>query len=322
MASKYGFDTTGETVVQDLKAQIEGKVVLTTGVSPGGLGAVFVEQIAVANPKLLILAGRDVSKVETTAKKISEITNGAVATRILNLDLSSLAKVREAAAVVNSYSESIDVLVNNAAIMAVPYATTPDGFESQFGINHLGPWLFTNLIIDKVLSSSQPRIVFVSSDGHRRSPIRHKDPGFYNGTAYNKWRAYGQAKTANILSATALAEKFGDKGLVAVSLHPGVIYTNLGNHLDHQKDFAEVLALDRELGISEGDQAGFTFKSLSQGVATHIFAAFEPTLKDYNGRYLDNSQVVDLDELDPHVIGSREARKLWKLSEKLVGETF
>jgi NAD(P)-dependent dehydrogenase (short-subunit alcohol dehydrogenase family) len=178
MPAPYKFETTAEEVIADLKTYINGQVILTTGVSPGGLGAHFVEQIAAAQPKLLILAGRNKSKVEATAQKIAEITNGSVDTRALELDLGSLAKVREAAAIVNAYSESIDVLVNNAGIMATDYARTADGVESQFGTNHIGPWLFTNLIIDKVLASPTPRIVNVSSDGYRMSPIRFHDHGF------------------------------------------------------------------------------------------------------------------------------------------------
>jgi NAD(P)-dependent dehydrogenase (short-subunit alcohol dehydrogenase family) len=178
MPAPYKFETTAEEVIADLKTYINGKVILTTGVSPGGLGAHFVEQIAAAQPKLLILAGRNKSKVEATAQKIAEITNGSIDTRTLELDLGSLAKVREAAAIVNAYSESIDVLVNNAGIMATEYAKTADGVENQFGTNHIGPWLFTNLIIDKVLASPRPRIVNVSSDGYRMSPIRFHDHGF------------------------------------------------------------------------------------------------------------------------------------------------
>lgn len=178
MPAPYKFETTAEEVISDLKTSINGKVILTTGVSPGGLGAHFVEAIAVAQPKLLILAGRNKPKVEATAKKIAEISNSSVETRILELDLGSLAKVREAAAVVNAYSESIDVLVNNAGIMATEYATTADGIENQFGTNHVAPWLFTNLIMDKILTSPAPRIVNISSNGFRMSPIRFHDVGF------------------------------------------------------------------------------------------------------------------------------------------------
>lgn len=173
-------ETTADEITQRLSLNIKGKVILTTGVSPGSLGAAFVETLAsTAQPKLLILAGRNKSKVEATAKAIDELGT-KVPTRILQLDLASLQNVRAAAAIVNGYDEPIDVLVNNAGVMACDYSTTVDGLECQFGTNHLGPWLFTNLIVNKVLSSPEGgRIVNVASDGYRLSPIRFHDYGFH-----------------------------------------------------------------------------------------------------------------------------------------------
>lgn len=169
--------TTGAEVAQSLSAQIKGKTILTTGVSPNSLGASFAKTIAVHGPKLLIFAGRDASKINETASEIKSI-NPDVRTRTLVLDLGSQKQIREAAAEVNNYDESIDILVNNAGVMACPYSTTSDGLETQFGTNHIGHFLFTNLILDKILASPNPRIVNVSSNGHRLSPIRWDDIGF------------------------------------------------------------------------------------------------------------------------------------------------
>lgn len=218
----YDTHTSANTIVQDVEASIAGKVILTTGVSPGGLGAFFVEQIAAASPKLLILAGRNTSKVQAVASALAK-SNPHVETRLLELDLSSLKQVREAGAVVNGWEDVawIDVLVNNAGIMACEYTKTVDGFESQFAVNHLGPFLFTNLVMGKLLQAKEPRVVNVSSDGHRMSAIRWPDVGFSEGEVYNKWRAYGQGKTANVLFATGLARKLSGKGLSAFALHPG-----------------------------------------------------------------------------------------------------
>lgn len=179
MGGPYNTHTTADVIVRDLASEITGNIVLTTGVSPGGLGAFFVEHIAAASPALLILAGRNPSKTRATADAVAKI-NPKVKTRTLQLDLGALKKVREAAAEVNGWASvpRIDVLVNNAAIMARDYATTEDGIESQFAIGHLGPFLFTNLIMKKILASSTPRIVCVSSDGHRLSAIRWPDIGF------------------------------------------------------------------------------------------------------------------------------------------------
>lgn len=182
MALSYTGQTTAEEISSDLSSTIKGKSILITGVSPGGLGAVFAHAIAQHSPALLILAGRNTTKTEETAKSIAE-TAPSLAVRTLKLDLSSQAQVREAAKEVNSYAdpEYIDVLVNNAGMMATPYNLTPEGIESQFGSNHIGHFLFTNLIMDKLIAKDgkrTARVVNVSSDGHRFSPIRFTDWNF------------------------------------------------------------------------------------------------------------------------------------------------
>lgn len=176
---RYGYDTTAETVASDLAAHIKEKVILTTGVSPNSLGAAFVTAIAAHQPRLLILAGRNLSKTRETATAIASATPG-VQTRVLELDLASQTQVRKTAAEVLAYEENIDVLVLNAGIGAVDYGTTPDGIESQFGANYIGHFLFANLIMLKVLGSSGGgRIVSVASDGYRLSPVRFDDLGFH-----------------------------------------------------------------------------------------------------------------------------------------------
>jgi NAD(P)-dependent dehydrogenase (short-subunit alcohol dehydrogenase family) len=180
MSHKYSSRTTADVVVKDLASQIAGTTVLVTGVSSGGLGACFAEQIAKSpqKPKLIILAGRSIKKIEETA---SIVNKAGVTTKILELDLSSFDRVRKAAAEVLGWSDvpTIDVLINNAGIMAVPYEVGPDGFELQLTTNHLGPFLFTNLILEKVLAAKEPRIVNVASDGHRLSPFRFADYDFH-----------------------------------------------------------------------------------------------------------------------------------------------
>ncbi|KAL8991818.1 MAG: hypothetical protein Q9188_007690, partial [Gyalolechia gomerana] len=249
MAKKYGTQTTAEIVIQGLSGEIANKGVLTTGVSPGGLGAFFNQYIAPAKPALLILAGRNPAKNQETAD-----SSPKTILMSSSLDLESLTKVQEAAATVNSW---------------------PD--------------------------------------------VPHID----DGQLYNKWRAYGQGKTVNILLSVALASKLGSKGLKAVSLHPGVIGTNLSNHLDWNTEFAALRkqyeALDRELGNTEGWSEGFNFKTPSRGVATHIVAAFDPILKDSNGSYLQDGHIADpyTETIKPYALDKVEAEKLWELGEKL-----
>lgn len=321
MAYRYGFDATGEEIADACADQIRGKVVLTTGVSPGGLGAFFLQLIAKYEPKLLILAARDISKAQMTAETIAAASPG-VKTRLLQLDLSSQEQIRRAAREVNAYRESIDVLVNNAGLIACPYSTTQDGLEMQFGSMHIGHFLFTNLIMGKILAAGDgARVVSVSSDGYRLGPVRFNDWSFEHGQTYNKWRAYGQAKTANMLFAVSLAEKLGKKGLIASSLHPGVIATNLSRHTS-DSGFAELKAFDRELGNEQGRWQSFPFKTTSQGVATHVFAAFHPSIADHKGSFFSHNQLVPPEDITPWARDALEANKLWKLSEEIVGEKF
>ena len=176
----YTYKTTGTQVAADLSSQISGKVILTTGVSPGGLGGEFVTKIAAHNPKLLILASRNLAKAQQVTEAISAVSPN-VKTRLLELDLANMASVRKAAGEVMAYTDvpAIDALVLNAGIMAVPYNKTADGLESQFGANHIGHFLFVNLIVDKVLSAQDGgRVVSVSSVGHRIGPVNFSDLGW------------------------------------------------------------------------------------------------------------------------------------------------
>jgi NAD(P)-dependent dehydrogenase (short-subunit alcohol dehydrogenase family) len=306
------------TIASDNASSIAGKIVLTTGVTQGGLGATFVEEIAKQNPRLIILAGRSPAKLQATAAKIASDPQSAhVETRILVLDLNSQAQIRHAAKEVLEYEEDhIDVLVNSAGIMGGPYKTTADGLESNFGSNHIGHFLFANLIMPKLLAAPAPRVVVVASDGHRLSGIRFDDPGFQNGKVYDQWEAYGQSKTANILFARSLAEKLGPRGLRSYSLHPGVAFgTSLAPDFV-EDDIVSLKEKDRQIGWDRE----FDVKSLDECAATHVVAAFDPRLEGYNGVYLENGNLSD--DLQPTAKGPGDAERLWKLSEELVGEKF
>lgn len=179
MPAPYNTHTTATELVTDYVPLIKGKVVLTTGVSPNSLGGYYMQSIAKASPACLILAGRTAAKIEQCAKDIA-LENPNVKIRTLQVNLGSYKSVRDAATQVNNWDDipTIDVLVNNAGIMAVEYQLSEDGVESQFATNHLGPFLFTNLIMNKIVQSHSPRIVMVSSDGHRLGPIRFDDYNF------------------------------------------------------------------------------------------------------------------------------------------------
>lgn len=180
MPAPYTTHTTTDELVSDYAALIKDKVILTTGVSSGSLGGFFIQSIVKAKPAWLILAARNADKL---AKVAAEITTAQpeVQVRTLQVDLGSLKSVKEAAAQVNNSWDDIpviDVLVNNAGIMAVDYQLSPEGFESHLATNHLGPFLFSNLIMKKIVAAKEPRIVVISSDGHRLHPFRFYDYNF------------------------------------------------------------------------------------------------------------------------------------------------
>ncbi|EFR01480.1 WW domain containing oxidoreductase [Nannizzia gypsea CBS 118893] len=325
MPAPYNTNTTVNELASDYASLIKGKVILTTGVSPNSLGAVFVRSIAASEPACLVLAGRNVEKLALTAADIAT-SHPIVKVRTLQVDLGSLESVRAAAAEVNGWDDLpvIDVLVNNAGIMAVDYKLSPDGYESQFATNHLGPFLFTNLVMKKIMMAKEPRVVVVSSSGHRLHAVRFHDYNFDDGKTYDRWRAYGQSKSCNTLFALSLAQKLGVKsGLQAFSLHPGAIFTNLGAHLDLETAPQELANADKELGNPEGWEE-MKFKSQEVGAATHAYAAFDPNLKANNGAYLLDCHVADpmVDTVKSWATSAFEAERLWRLSEKLVGQEF
>ena len=160
MPGSYDTQATADVLVKDYASKVKGKIILITGVSPNSLGAFFVEHIVAADPRLLILAGRNPTKIQTTADAVSKL-NPNVQIRTLQLNLESINQIKEASATVNGWTDvpHIDILVNNAGIMACPYAKTEDGLERQFATNHVGPFLFTNLIMKKILASSAPALL-------------------------------------------------------------------------------------------------------------------------------------------------------------------
>ncbi|KFY38226.1 hypothetical protein V494_04483 [Pseudogymnoascus sp. VKM F-4513 (FW-928)] len=315
----YNSETTAQQVGLDCQTQIANKTLLVTGISPGGLGAEFVTAVAEYEPACIILATRNLESAEETARNIAAVSP-AVRTWPIELDLASMNQVKEAAKKIEALGERIDIIVNNAGIMASPYSKTVDGIESQFGINHIGHFLLTNLLLPGILKNKLPiRVVNVTSNGFRFGPVRFEDYNYGDGNKYNRWIAYGQAKSANMLFSISLAQKLGSQGLVSVSLHPGVIpTTRLGRDLE-MEDFNELRELDQTLGYISEFKKPFQFKSPSQGVATHIFAAFHPSLDspELNGAYLMDSTVVDPKKVQSWARDTVDAEKLWTLSEEI-----
>jgi len=222
MSTSIGFHTTGEEAATVLANQIKDKNVLITGISPKSLSSEVARVIAKFGAGLIVIAGCSKAKLGQTEKDIKSETPSANI-RLLILDLDSFAAVRASADEVLTYPEPLHILINNAGIMAVDYRKTMDGHEAQFGVNHLGHFLFTARIFPKLRKSGTLRIVNISSGAHDLSPVHFDDVGFSNGEKYDRWAAYGQSKTANILFSRELARR----GVLSFSVQPGPVMMNL-----------------------------------------------------------------------------------------------
>jgi NAD(P)-dependent dehydrogenase (short-subunit alcohol dehydrogenase family) len=228
-----------------------------------------------------------------------------------------LARIRAFADRFLALHPTLHILVDNAGVMACPPAKTADGFELQFGSNHLGHFLMTCLLAPALRRGAPSRVVSVSSRGHHLSPVVFDDIQFER-RPYDKWLAYGQAKTANVLFAVGLDRRLGGHGVHANALHPGAIVTELGRHLQPE-----------DLQFLRARNPTMQFKSVEAGAATSVFAATAPELEGRGGLYLEDCHVAApndasdaLDGVKPYALDAANAERLWEVSERLVGERF
>jgi len=319
MSLKLGFETTSDQVAEAYADEIKGKNVLITGTSLNGLGFETARAIA-KYANLIIITGYNAGRLQASVDAILKETPTANI-RKLTLDLATLASTRESAKEVLAYSEPIHVLINNAAGAIGDYKITVDGFESQFGTNHIAPFLFTNLILPKIKEAKTatytPRIIFVSSGAHAFGPgVRFDDLKFAGGAEYERWQGYAQAKSANILTASEFSRRLkGD--VITFSLHPGLIWTNMPAAVPSPSMIEQGMTDETGKPIN----GKFTWKTLPQGAATQLVAAFSPDIKDQSGSYLDDCEIHN-DRIAPHSSDLGNASKLWALTEELVGQKF
>jgi len=312
----FGHDTTTDEVLDGI--DLTGVQALVTGGS-SGLGAETARALASKGAAVVITA-RDLPKGEQVAKGIREST-GNEAIEVEELELGSLASIRAFADRFLANHDALQILINNAGVMACPFDETRDGFELQFGTNHLGHFLMTGLIAPALLKGAPARVVSLSSRGHQMSPVVFDDIQFER-RPYDKWEAYGQSKTANILFAVELERRLGSRGVHANALHPGVIMTELSRHMD-QSDFEDLQKRAQERG------APMTLKPVEAGAATSVFAATAPELEGRGGLYLEDCHVADVNDSEKAPDGVRSyaldpdaAKRLWSVSEEMVGESF
>ncbi|QYU70694.1 SDR family NAD(P)-dependent oxidoreductase [Leptolyngbya sp. 15MV] len=315
MMGQFGETTSADEVLEGI--DLARRTAFVTG-GYSGLGEETARAMA-ARGASVILSGRDADKLADAAGRIAAATGATVGT--LACDLASLASVRAAGEEANRRFERIDLLINNAGVMACPFARTADGFEMQFGTNHLGHFLLTVLLMPLVRKGSAQRIVNLSSRGHHIDRVHLDDPN-YAAREYEKWAAYGQSKTANVLFAVGLERRLADEGIHACAVHPGGIQTNLGRHMDAD----DVAALLKRIVESTGEAP--RFKTVPQGAATTCWAATAAELEGRGGFYAEDCHVAAVDDADrrggvrTYAVDPATADALWALSEELVGQAF
>lgn len=320
--SGFGAKTTADEVLAGV--DLSGKTVFVTG-GYSGLGQETARAMAAKGAHVLI-AGRDLAKADAAAEEIRAQVEGAKVETIA-CDLASLASVRACGADARARFAQIDLLINNAGVMACPHAQTADGFEMQFGTNHLGHFLLTKelmpLVEQAAAGGSDARIVNLSSRGHHFAPVDLEDPNFTR-REYNKWVSYGQSKTANILFSVGLQQRFGGKGITSVAVHPGGIRTNLGRHMTDE----DMAWMRGRMKAQSDEEMLAAFKTIPQGAATTCWAATAPALQGQGGVYCEDCHVAELDDegsaggVRSYAIDPVTADALWTLSEESVGERF
>ena len=293
---------------------LSGKVAVVTG-GYSGIGLETTRALAGAGARVYVPV-RDPAKAESNLADIDgDVTADA-------MDLADLATVSAYAESIIGRESSLDLLINNAGIMACPETRIGKDWESQFGVNHIGHFVLTNGLLPALLNGDGARVVELSSIAHRRSDILWDDIHFHN-SPYEKWTAYAQSKTANALFALGLDMKYREQGVQGFSVHPGGILTPLQRHLANE----EMQALgwtDADGNLSE--QARALFKSPSQGCSTSLWAATSPGLADTGGLYCEDCDVANLATEDspryfdvaPWACNEDSALRLWELTEKML----
>lgn len=316
ITSPFGAFTPAREIVagQDLS----GKVAIVTG-SASGIGVETARALAEAGAEV-VLAVRNASAGAEVAADIAKTAKGAKP-RVELVDLSDFASIRAFGQ--RWGTRPLNILINNAGVMACPLAYTVDDLEMQIGTNHFGHYLFSlqlaeGLVDGAQASGSESRLVSLSSIAHRMSPVDFDDP-HYRTRPYQKWQAYGQAKTANSLFAVGFHKRFKDRGVIANAVMPGGIMTPLQRHLPRE----EMIAMG---WMDEAGKVADGFKTTEQGASTSVWAAVGPELTGIGGLYLENcAEAVPASKdnrfvgVEPWALDTDAADKLWDLSVKTCG---
>ena len=320
MQATFGAESTTDDVLDGIA--LDGKRVLVTGAS-AGLGVETARALA-AHGATVVGAARDLAKAERATEAVRRGAMRGGSLELIELDLASLKSVRACADALVKAGKPFDVVICNAGVMATPQGKTLDGFETQFGTNHLGHFVLVNRIAPLLHSGS--RLVNLSSAGHRFSDVDLDDPNFAH-TPYTPFGAYGRSKTANVLFAVEFDRRHRGEGIRAAAVHPGGIQTELGRHMTPE------LIQNMIKSIEDANKAGgapaFQWKTIPQGAATSVWAGCVAPADAVGGRYCEDCHVAELQDnpnarsgVRAYALDPEHAKALWAKSEELVGERF
>ncbi|OAN41523.1 SDR family NAD(P)-dependent oxidoreductase [Mycolicibacterium iranicum] len=286
---------------------LRGKTCVITGAS-SGLGRQSARALASTGAHVILAARNAAALSETEAWVRGDIPDARLS--LIHLDLTSLAGVAAAAAEIAELTPAVHVLMNNAGVMFTPLSRTTEGFENQFGTNHLGHFELTRLLFPALVAADGARIVVLSSDGHRMADVDFQDPDWEH-REYDKFAAYGASKTANVLHAVELDRRLRDSSVRAFAVHPGIVATALARHMT--RDDFTALNSARSPGKPKIDvRKQFTMPE--HGAATQVWAAVSDELDGRGALYLSDCGVA---EAAPYAVDESRALQLWALSEHL-----
>ncbi len=321
MAKAFGAESTTDDVLEGVN--LNGKRVLVTGAS-AGLGVETCRALA-AHGASVVGAARDLDKARKATESVRRDAASGGSLELIELDLASLKSVRACADALVKAGKPFDVVICNAGVMACPKGTTADGFETQFGTNHLGHFVLVNRIAS-LIGKNGGRLVNLSSAGHRFSDVDLDDPNFER-TPYTEFGAYGRSKTANVLFAVEFDRRHKGEGIRATAVHPGGIMTELGRHMT--PELIQGMLKNLEESNKAAGAPAFQWKSIPQGAATTVWAGFVAPAGEVGGKYCEDCHVAALQEnpdarggVRAYALDPERARALWAKSEEMVGETF
>ena len=321
MTKTFGAKSTTDEVLEGVN--LSGKRVLVTGAS-AGLGVETCRTLA-AHGATVVGAARDLNKAKNATEIVRKDAKNSGSLELVELDLASLKSVRACADALVKTGKQFDVVICNAGVMACPKGTTADGFETQFGTNHLGHFVLVNRIAP-LIKKNGGRLVNLSSAGHRFSDVDLNDPNFEH-TPYTEFGAYGRSKTANILFAVEFDRRHKPEGIRATAVHPGGIQTELGRYMTPEL-VQNMLKSIEDANKSAGGPA-FQWRTIPQGAATTVWSGFVAPAETVGGLYCEDCHVAELQEnpqarggVRAYALNPEHAKALWAKSEEMVGERF